>query len=155
MKKMTKQLFVAAVAISALTACSSNAIAELDPVDPANVEQLANAPVANSFALTDKTGQKVSSVSADFGTYYLDIKTDGAWYIETPNNMEFLPTKMAGLGSARVPVMDSEFEHQLGKVQDGHELEHLCRLWLLSCQAPKTRTVHRRKDFQYGWRIRY
>lgn len=105
MKKMTKQLFVAAVAISALTACSSNAIAELDPVDPANVEQLANAPVANSFALTDKTGQKVSSVSADFGTYYLDIKTDGAWYIETPNNMEFLPTKMAGLGSARVPVM--------------------------------------------------
>ncbi|MBO5616580.1 MAG: hypothetical protein J5932_10780, partial [Prevotella sp.] len=32
-------------------------------------------------------------------------KTDGAWYIETPRNLEFLPTKMAGLGSARVPVM--------------------------------------------------
>lgn len=103
MKKITKQLFVAAVAISALTACSDNTIAELDP-NPV-IEPTPSVQTENSAVLTDANGQQLSTVSADMGTYYLDIKTDGAWYIETPRNLEFLPTKMAGLGSARVPVM--------------------------------------------------
>lgn len=104
MNKMAKQLFVAAVAFAAFTACSENTIAELDPK---GVEEITPnvTPVTNSAVLTNKDGQQISSVSADMGTYYLDIKTDGAWYIETPRNLEFLPTKMAGLGSARVPVM--------------------------------------------------
>ena len=102
MKKMTKQLFVAVMALAAFTACSSNAIAELDPVD---AEPTTSALTVNSAVLTNANGQQISSVSADMGTYYLDIKTDGAWYIETPHNMEFLPTKMAGIGNARVPVM--------------------------------------------------
>lgn len=104
MNKMAKQLFVAAVAFAAFTACSENTIAELDPK---GVEEITPnvTPVTNSAVLTNKDGQQISTVSADMGTYYLDIKTDGAWYIETPRNLEFLPTKMAGLGSARVPVM--------------------------------------------------
>ena len=101
MKKITKQLFVAAVALAALTACSDSNLSE--------VENVINEPVIDipmySSVLTDANGQKISSVSADYGTYYLDIKTDGLWYIETPDNMEFTPTKMYGKGSARVPVM--------------------------------------------------
>ncbi len=101
--KMTKQLFVAAVAFAAFTACSDNTIAELDP-NPV-IEPTPSVQTENSAVLTDANGQQLSTVSADMGTYYLDIKTNGAWYIETPRNLEFLPTKMAGLGSARVPVM--------------------------------------------------
>lgn len=101
--KMTKQLFVAAVAFAAFTACSDNTIAELDP-NPV-IEPTPSVQTENSAVLTDANGQQLSTVSADMGTYYLNIKTDGAWYIETPRNLEFLPTKMAGLGSARVPVM--------------------------------------------------
>ena len=103
MNKMAKQLFVAAVAFAAFTACSENTIAELDP-NPV-IEPTPSVQTENSAVLTDANGQQLSTVSADMGTYYLDIKTDGAWYIETPRNLEFLPTKMAGLGSARVPVM--------------------------------------------------
>ena len=103
MNKMTKQLFLAAVAFAAFTACSDNTIAELDP-NPV-IEPTPSVQTENSAVLTDANGQQLSTVSADMGTYYLDIKTDGAWYIETPRNLEFLPTKMAGLGSARVPVM--------------------------------------------------
>ena len=101
MKKFTKQLFVAAVALAAFTACSDSNLSE--------VENVINEPVIDipmySSVLTDANGQKISSVSADYGTYYLDIKTDGLWYIETPDNMEFTPTMMYGKGSARVPVM--------------------------------------------------
>lgn len=101
MKKMAKQLFVAAVALTAFTACSDNAIAELDSV---NIEPATSGLKVNSAVLTNANGQQISSVSADMGTYYLDIKTDDVWYIETPNNMEFTPTRMYGKGSARVPV---------------------------------------------------
>ena len=101
MKKITKQLCFAAVALAAFTACSDSNLSE--------VENVINEPVIDipmySSVLTDANGQKISSVSADYGTYYLDIKTDGLWYIETPDNMEFTPTMMYGKGSARVPVM--------------------------------------------------
>lgn len=100
MKKMTKQLLVAAVALTAFTACSDSTFSEIEP----SVEPVTDVLTANSFALTDANGQKVSNLSSNFGTYYLDIKTDGMWYIETPNNMEFTPTKMYGKGSMRVPV---------------------------------------------------
>ena len=103
MKKMAKQLFVVAVALSALTACSENTIAELDSV---NIEPTTTSGLTmNSAVLTNASGQQITNVSADMGTYYLKINTDGAWYIETPKNMEFLPTKMYGKGSALVPVM--------------------------------------------------
>lgn len=102
MKKMAKQLFVAAVALTAFTACSENAIAELDP-SPVVTPETTSA--MRSAVLTDADGKQITNVSADMGTYYLDIKTDGAWYIETPSNMEFTPTKMYGQGSARVPVI--------------------------------------------------
>ena len=101
MKKMAKQLFVAAVALTAFTACSENAIAELDPSPVVTPETTST---MRSAVLTDANGQQITSVSADMGTYYLDIKTDGVWYIETPHNMEFTPTRMYGKGSARVPV---------------------------------------------------
>ena len=97
---MTKKLFVAAVALTALTACSDSTISEIESgvIDPSVTRAM------NTVELTDANGQKVSSVSSNLGTYYLDIKTDGMWYIETPDNMEFTPTKMYGQGSARVPV---------------------------------------------------
>ena len=97
---MTKKLFVAAVALTALTACSDSTISEIESgvIDPSVTRAM------NTAELTDANGQKVSSVSSNLGTYYLDIKTDGMWYIETPDNMEFTPTKMYGQGSARVPV---------------------------------------------------
>jgi len=101
MKKKTMKLFAAAVALSALTACSDSNFSELE----SGVIEPSDARTENSAVLTDKNGLAISSVSADMGTYYLDIKTNGNWYIETPDNMEFLPTKMAGTGSARVPVM--------------------------------------------------
>jgi hypothetical protein len=44
-------------------------------------------------------------LSSKFATYYLDIKTNGAWYIESSDNMEFTPTKMLGKGNTRVPVL--------------------------------------------------
>jgi len=102
MKKKVTKLFVAAVALSAFTACSDSNFSELTPgVD----EILSNTHPMNSAVLTDANGQQISNVSANVGTYYLDIKTDGVWYIETPDNMEFTPTKMYGTGSARVPVL--------------------------------------------------
>lgn len=102
MKKISKQLFAAAVALAALTACSDSNFSEVDPSVPApEYGEQAN----NTSVLTDASGQQVSTVSSQMGTYYLNIKTDGAWYIEGSNNMEFTPTRMYGMGSARVPVI--------------------------------------------------
>ncbi len=102
MKKMARQLFAAAVAFAALTACSDSNFNEVEAGAPAfNGSQQA----MNTAVLTDANNQKVSSVSSNFGTYYLDIKTDGVWYIEPSNNMEFTATKTYGKGSARIPVM--------------------------------------------------
>ena len=60
MKKITKQLFVAAVALAAFTACSDSNLSE--------VENVINEPVIDipmySSVLTDANGQKISSVSA-------------------------------------------------------------------------------------------
>lgn len=102
MKKMTKQLFVAAMALAAFTACSDSSLTE---VGPGNGEAVFGDQAMNSFVLTNANGQQISNVSSENGTYYLNIKTDGLWYIETADNMEFTPTKMYGKGSARVPVL--------------------------------------------------
>lgn len=102
MKTMTKQLLVAVVALAAFTACSDSYLSDADlVVDPASGATITE----NSFVLTDANGQKVTKLPSNFGRYYLDIKTDGLWYIETPNNMEFTPTRMYGRGSMRVPVL--------------------------------------------------
>lgn len=100
MKNWTKQLFVAVVAISALTACSDSNLSDVESGVPAPPPQ-----GANSAVLTDASGNQVSCLSSKFATYYLDIKTNGAWYIESSDNMEFTPTKMLGKGNTRVPVL--------------------------------------------------
>jgi len=102
MKKITTKLFVAAVAVSALTACSDSAISELES---GVLEPASGAPTVNSAVLTDGNGQQVTTLSPDFGTYYLDIKTDGCWTIDIPSSLEFMPTKMFGRGNTRVPVL--------------------------------------------------
>ena len=99
-KKMAKQLFVAAVALVAFTACSDSNL----EADSVVLESPFGNQSMNTAVLTDANGQQISNVSANFGTYYLNIKTDGVWNIETPHNMEFTPSKMYGKGSARVPV---------------------------------------------------
>ena len=101
MKTTAKHLFSAAVSISALMACTDSNLTELE----SQMTEPETGMTVNSAVLTDADGQQLTSVSPDFGTYYLDIKTDGVWYIETPDNMEFTPTRMYGQGSARVPVM--------------------------------------------------
>jgi hypothetical protein len=101
MKKMTKQFFVAVMALAAFTACSDANLAEGE----SGINELNFDIPMYSSVLTDASGQAISNVSADQGTYYLNIKTDGLWYIETADNMEFTPTKMYGKGSARVPVL--------------------------------------------------
>jgi len=101
MKKMTKQLFAAAVALVAFTACSDSNYLEAGPETPSMFAD----QTMNTAVLTDANGQQISNVPANQSTFYLDIKTDGLWYIETPNNMEFTPTKMYGKGSMRVPVL--------------------------------------------------
>ena len=98
---MTKQFFVAVMALAAFTACSDANLAEGE----SGINELNFDIPMYSSVLTDASGQAISSVSADQGTYYLNIKTDGLWYIETADNMEFTPTKMYGEGSARVPVL--------------------------------------------------
>ena len=103
MKTMTKQFFAAAVALLAFNACSDSYLAESDNVIPEPTP--AKVSTVNSAVLTDANGQPVKTLSPNFGTYYLDIKTDGLWYIETADNMEFTPTKMYGYGSMRVPVL--------------------------------------------------
>lgn len=100
MKNWTKQLFAVAVAISALTACSDSNLSDVESGFPAPPPQ-----GANSAVLTDASGNQVSCLSSKFATYYLDIKTNGAWYIESSDNMEFTPTKMLGKGNTRVPVL--------------------------------------------------
>ena len=100
MGKKAKHFFVAVVALSAFTACSDSNFTEVESGVPTP-----DGITVNSAVLTDESGKQISTVSSNFGTYYLDIKTDGAWYIETEDNMEFTPTKMLGRGSARVPVM--------------------------------------------------
>ena len=100
MKRWSKQLFVAAVAFLALTACSDSNFSEVESGVPVPLQQ-----GDNSVVLTNANGQQVSSVSSAMGTYYLNIKTDGVWYIEGSNNMEFMPTKMCGRGNCRVPVL--------------------------------------------------
>ena len=101
MKKMTKQFFIAVMALAAFTACSDANLAEGE----SGINELNFDIPMYSSVLTDASGQAISNVSADQGTYYLNIKTDGLWYIETADNMEFTPTKMYGEGSARVPVL--------------------------------------------------
>lgn len=101
MKKMTKQFLMTVVALAAFTACSDSLVPEPELV----VDPVSGPTTENSFVLTDANGQQVSKVSSKFGTYYLNIKTDGFWYIEGSNNMEFTPTRMYGKGSARVPVL--------------------------------------------------
>lgn len=101
MKKMTKQFLMTVVALAAFTACSDSLLPEPELV----VDPVSGPTTENSFVLTDANGQQVSKVSSKFGTYYLNIKTDGFWYIEGSNNMEFTPTRMYGKGSARVPVL--------------------------------------------------
>jgi hypothetical protein len=59
----------------------------------------------NTAILTDASGKQISSVSGDFGTYYLNINTDKIWYIETSDAYEIQPTRQYGRGSMRVPVM--------------------------------------------------
>ena len=98
---MMKQFFVAVVALAAFTACSDANLAEGE----SGINELNFDIPMYSSVLTDASGQAISNVSADQGTYYLNIKTDGLWYIETADNMEFTPTKMYGEGSARVPVL--------------------------------------------------
>ena len=100
MKKMMKQLLTV-VALAAFTACSDSLLPEPELV----VDPVSGPTTENSFVLTDANGQQISKVSSKFGTYYLNIKTDGFWYIEGSNNMEFTPTRMYGRGSARVPVL--------------------------------------------------
>lgn len=100
---MLKQLFVATVALTAYTACSDTYLSEVDNSVPGSA--ISGETSANSFVLTDANGQKVTKVSPDYGIYYLDIKTDGMWYIEATDNMEFTPTRSYGNGSARVPVV--------------------------------------------------
>lgn len=100
MKNWTKQLLVAVVAISALTACSDSNLSDVESGVPAPPPQ-----GTNSAVLTDASGNQVSCLSSKFATYYLDIKTNGAWYIESSDNMEFTPTKMLGKGNTRVPVL--------------------------------------------------
>lgn len=102
MKKLTKQLFVAAVALAAFTACSDSTLPE---VGSGIGETVFDDQDENTFVLTNANGQKVNSVSSAMGTYYLNIKTDGIWYIEGSDNMEFMPTKMYGRGNCRVPVL--------------------------------------------------
>ena len=89
------------MALAAFTACSDANLAEGE----SGINELNFDIPMYSSVLTDASGQAISSVSADQGTYYLNIKTDGLWYIETADNMEFTPTKMYGEGSARVPVL--------------------------------------------------
>lgn len=96
---MTKQLLAVAVALAAFTACSDNNLSEVETGFNPSVDGLA----MNSAVLTDANGQQVFNVSANQGTYYLNIKTDGMWYIESPN-MEFSPTRICGHGNMRVPV---------------------------------------------------
>ena len=97
---MMKQLLTV-VALAAFTACSDSLLPEPELV----VDPVSGPTTENSFVLTDANGQQISKVSSKFGTYYLNIKTDGFWYIEGSNNMEFTPTRMYGRGSARVPVL--------------------------------------------------
>ena len=98
---MTNKFFVAVMSLEAFTACSDANLAEGE----SGINELNFDIPMYSSVLTDASGQAISSVSADQGTYYLNIKTDGLWYIETADNMEFTPTKMYGEGSARVPVL--------------------------------------------------
>jgi len=100
MKKMTKQFLMTVVALAAFTACSDSLLPEPELV----VDPVSGPTTENSFVLTDASGQQVTTLPSTFGKYYLDIKTDGLWYIETDNNMEFTPTRMYGRGSMRVPV---------------------------------------------------
>ena len=102
MKKMTKQLLVAAMALAAFTACTDSSLTE---VEPRAGEAMFADQATNSFVLTDAKGQQVSTVSGDFGTYYLNIKTDKIWYIETSNYYELSPSRQYGRGNARVPMM--------------------------------------------------
>ncbi len=99
---MTKQLFAAAVALVAFNACSDSNFAEVETGLPTPEP---TGQSTNSAVLTDANGQQVATLPASFSTCYLDIKTDGPWYIETPKNVEFLPSKMCGIGNARIPVM--------------------------------------------------
>ena len=98
---MTKQFLMTVVALAAFTACSDSLLPEPELV----VDPVSGPTTENSFVLTDANGQQISKVSSKFGTYYLNIKTDGFWYIEGSDNMEFTPTRMYGKGSARVPVL--------------------------------------------------
>ena len=73
MNKMTKQLFAAAVALVAFNACSDSNFAEFNPGVGEN--GAFDNQTMNSAVLTNANGEQISSVSADFGTYYLNIKT--------------------------------------------------------------------------------
>ena len=95
------KLFAAAVALTAFTACSDSDLA----VDNSGVANPTDGQAMNTAVLTNASGQQISAVSGNAGTYYLNIKTDGIWYIETSDYYEFTPTRQYGRGNARVPML--------------------------------------------------
>ena len=95
-KKMARQFFVAAMALAAFSACSESDLLEVAPevAQPATDVTTSNlVRGTGSSVLTDVNGQKISKVSSNMGTYYLNIKTKGIWYIET-DNAKFVPTEI-------------------------------------------------------------
>lgn len=90
-------LWAASMCLS--TSCSDdNFIAETPEEDVITVTDYA------TVTLVDVNGKAVNNLPGSFGTYYLDIKTQGKWRLETSTPFLAL-TQSAGEGSAKVPVL--------------------------------------------------
>lgn len=100
MKNFLLPVATAIVSAAMLTACSDDSLLNEPGMNDIPV---ATEPVLNTVALTDANGKPVSNLSGQYGTYYLNIQTDGEWNVSSQNAFIHLPY-YSGKGNARIPV---------------------------------------------------
>lgn len=99
MKNLLLPFATAIVSAAMLTACSNDSLLNDSGLDI----PMSTVPVQNSVELTDASGNPVSTLSGEYGKYYLNIQTDGEWNVTCQNAFIHLPYT-SGKGSARIPV---------------------------------------------------
>lgn len=100
MKNFLLPVATAILSAAMLTACSNDSLLNESGVTDTPVP---NVPVQNTVALTDANGNAVSSLSGEYGKYYLNIQTDGEWNVTCEDAFIHLPYR-SGKGSVRIPV---------------------------------------------------
>lgn len=97
-----RNLLVAALLVAGMslgTSCSDDSFVAATPE-----EEVTSSFGEATLALVNESGKEVNNLPGTFGTYYLDIKADGKWKLESSTPFLALSQK-SGEGPARVKLL--------------------------------------------------